>query len=128
MSTELGILGIYGLVTVATILIQVLAALPQVGLMAMFTPRDDFPKLTGVAGRLDRAQLNSVIALAMFAPAVLILAHKGITTPTTLLCAQIFLVARILYVLLYAAGIPVARTLVWTIGFAATAWLYIAGL
>ena len=127
MSNEITILGFYGLVTIATIVIQVTAAGMQVGPLALFYPRDD-QKLTGIAARLDRAQLNAVIALALFAPAILILALKGLSTPNTLLCAQVFLVARILYVPAYAFGIPGARTLIWGIGFAATAYLYAAGL
>ena len=127
MGSELGILGLYGLVVIATILIQVMAAQAQVGLEMLVKPRDDMPKLTGVAGRMERAQLNSIVAMALFAPAVLILADKGLATSTTLLAAQVFLIARILYVPIYAAGLPWVRTLVWLAGFLATAWLYFAG-
>ena len=128
MSTELNILGLYGLVVIVTILAQVLAAQAQVGLGMLVMPRDDGPKLTGIAGRLERAQLNSIVAMALFAPAILILEHKGITTSTTLLAAQAFLIARILYAPIYAMGLPWARTLVWLIGFLATACLYWLGL
>ena len=128
MGTELGILGLYGLVVLATIFAQVLTAQAQVGLPMLLKPRDDIPKLTGIAGRMERAQLNSIVALALVAPAILILATKGNSTATTLLAAQIFLIARILYVPVYAAGLPWARTLVWLAGFLATAWLYVAGM
>ena len=128
MGTELGILGLYGLVVIITILIQILAAQAQVGLEVLVQPRDDMPKLTGVAGRLDRAQLNSIVAMALFAPAVLILQAKGLTTSGTLLTAQVFLVARIAYVPVYVAGMPWVRTLIWLVGFVATAWLYISGI
>ena len=127
MQTELGILGLYGLVTIITILIQVTAAMLQVGPMALFYPRDDL-KLTGMAARLDRAQINSVVAMALFAPAVLILQLNGLGTAGTLMAAQAFLIARILYVPLYAFGIPVLRTGVWAVGFIATIWLYICGI
>ena len=128
MSTELQILGLYGLVVIITILAQVLTAQAQVGLPMLLAPRDDGPKLIGVAGRLERAQLNSIVAMALFAPAILILAQKGISTSSTLLAAQAFLIARILYVPIYAMGLPWARTIAWLIGFLATAWLYYAGL
>ncbi len=128
MGTELGILGLYGLVVVVTILVHVLTAQSQVGLEVLVKPRDDMPKLTGVAGRMERAHLNSVVAMALFAPAVLILAQKGMMTSNTLLAAQVFLIARILYVPVYAAGLPWARTLIWLAGFLATAWLYWLGL
>ena len=100
----------------------------QVGLPTLLKPRDDMPALTGVAGRLERAQMNSIVAMALFAPAVLILAHKGLSTPDTLLAAQVFLAARVLYVPLYAFGLPGVRTLVWVAGVLATVWLYVAGL
>ena len=128
MSSELQILGLYGLVVIVTILAQVLAAQAQVGLPMLLAPRDDGPKLTGVAGRLERAQLNSIVAMALFAPAILILAQKGISTSSTLMAAQAFLIARILYVPIYAIGLPWARTIAWLIGFLVTAWLYWLGL
>ena len=128
MASELGILGLYGLWVIVTILVQVLTAQAQVGLVMLVRPRDDIPPLTGVAGRMERAQLNSVVAMALFAPAVLILTAKGIGGGSTLLAAQAFLVARLLYVPVYAAGLPWVRTLVWLVGFLATAWLYAAGL
>ena len=71
--------------------------------------------------------MNCIVALALFAPAVLILAEKGIGTGGTLLAAQVFLIARVIYVVVYAAGLPWARTLIWMVGFLATAWLYLAG-
>ena len=128
MASELGILGLYGLVVIITILLQAQAGTMQVGLPTLLKPRDDMPALTGVAGRLERAQMNSIVAMALFAPAVLILAHKGLSTPDTLLAAQVFLAARVLYVPLYAFGLPGVRTLVWVAGVLATVWLYVAGL
>ena len=125
MGSEIGILGLYGLVVIVTILVQASAAQMQVGLVALLKPRDDMPKLPGIAGRMDRAQLNSAIAMALFAPAVLILAQKGLSTSTTLLAAQVFLIARILYVPFYAFGVLGLRTLSWFAGFAATAWIYL---
>ena len=128
MSSELSILALYGLVVVVVVLVQVLAASGQVGLGALASPRDDVPELTGVAGRLERALKNSIVAMALFAPAILLLnAQNGFTT-ATLLAAQIFLVARVLYVIVYAAGIPWLRTLIWIAGFFATAYLYLMAL
>ena len=128
MDTELSILALYGLLLALTILVQVLAALGQVSLMDLAKARDDLPDLTGTAGRLLRAVNNSVVAMALFAPAVLILHAKGISTSGTLLTCQIFLIARIAYVPVYALGIPWVRTGVWVVGYAATAWLYVLAL
>lgn len=126
--SELAILALYALFTMLVILVQVLAAQAQVGLGMLVKPRDDMPKLTGVAGRLDRAQMNSIVALALFAPAALMCHVLGASTAATLLAAQLFLVARVIYVVVYAAGTPWVRTIAWVIGFLCTAWLYIAAL
>ncbi|MEX0312425.1 MAG: MAPEG family protein [Tateyamaria sp.] len=128
MSNELSILAFTGLWTMVVILIQVLGALGQVGLLALARNRDDIGTLEGAAGRLDRAQVNSIVALALFAPAILLLNAQGVSTAGTLLAAQIFLIARIVYVAVYAAGVPWLRTGVWMAGFLSTAYLYIMAL
>lgn len=128
MGSELGCLGLYGLLVVLTIIAQAEAARAQHGLAALLRPRDDLPRLTGLAGRMERAQLNSVVAMALFAPAVLILAQKGISTHATLLAAQIFLICRVFYVPFYAFGLFGIRTAVWFLAVLATVWLYLAGL
>ena len=128
MGTELGILGLYGIVVMIVMVVQVLAASGQVGLPMLASPRDDMPKLESVAGRMDRALNNCIVAMVLFAPAILILNAKGISTSGTLLAAQAFLIARVVYVVIYAAGVAWLRTLVWAVGFLATLYLYIVGL
>lgn len=128
MSSELSILALYGIVVILVILIQILAAQSQVGLAMLVSPRDDMPELTGVPGRIKRATENSVVAMALFAPAVLILHATGGFSANSLLAAQAFLLARVLYVPIYAAGTPWLRTIVWLVGFLATLWLYLMAL
>lgn len=125
MSSELTILALYGIVVILTLVWQVLAAMAQVGLPMLAKPRDDMPPLAGMAGRLERAARNSVTALALFAPPVLILAQTDGLGGTSLIAAQAFLVARILYVPVYAFGIPWLRTVIWSVGFLATLALYL---
>ena len=62
--------------------------------------------------------------MALFAPAILILSAKDAFTATTLLLAQIFLVARVIYVIVYIAGIPWIRTLAFVVSLLATLILY----
>lgn len=128
MGSEIGILGLYGLVVIITILVQASVAQAQVGQLALLKPRDDMPRLTGVAGRMDRAQMNAVVAMALFAPAVLMLAQNGLATTSTLRAAQAFLIARVLYVPFYAFGVIGLRSLVWAVGMLATLWIYIVAL
>lgn len=128
MSNELTILAYAGLWTMLTILFQVLAAMGQVGLVPLAGDREGLPPLIGLAGRLNRAQSNSVFALAMFAPAILLVQAQGASSASTLMAAQIFLIARIVYVALYATGAPWIRTLVWMCGFLATGYLYLMAI
>ncbi|MDF0602301.1 MAPEG family protein [Psychromarinibacter sp. C21-152] len=128
MGSELTVLALYGLLVLVTLLIQVLLALPNVGLSYLASPRDDGNRLSGVAGRAQRCLENSVTAMALFAPAVLILAAQDGFTANSLLAAQAFLIARLVYVPVYLAGIPWLRTLIWLVGFLATAWLYLMAL
>ncbi len=128
MADEITILALYGLFVLIVVVLQVLAAMSQVGLPELASPRDTTPSLTGTAGRVERALNNSVVALALFAPAVLILKVQDASTGGTLLAAQIFVIARILYVGVYVAGIPWLRTGIWMLGFLATAYLYLVPL
>ncbi|WP_136636636.1 MAPEG family protein [Pseudooceanicola onchidii] len=122
------ILAMYGIVVLATIFVQVLAAAQKLDMSQLMGNRESLPSLTGVAGRLDRAQMNSVIAMALFAPAVLILAQLPEPPATATFAATIFLLARIAYVVVYAMGIAYLRTIVWLVGFAMTFWLYLLAL
>ncbi len=128
MSSELSILALYGLLVIVTIVIQVTLALPQLGLPYLASPRDEGRKTHGVAARALRCLDNSVVAMALFAPAVLILHARGISTGGTLLAAQIFLLARAAYVVIYLAGIPWLRTGIWGVGLVATLYLYFVAL
>ena len=124
MTSLTSILALYGLLVMLTILLQVLLTAGQVPLPELAGNREDMPHVDGAAGRLDRAQKNSVIAMALFAPPVLILS-AGEVSASALLAAQVFLLARVVYVVVYALGIPWVRTLAWLAGFIMTGWLYL---
>lgn len=128
MSSELTILALYGLFTALILLLQVTGALGQLGMGYLLSSRDEHRSLTGITGRLDRALTNSITAMALFAPAILLLAVKGGFTHGTLTAAQAFLGARVLYVPAYALGLTGVRTLFWLMGFAATVVLYLMAL
>jgi uncharacterized MAPEG superfamily protein len=77
-------------------------------------PRDD-PKPVGVvASRLDRALRNFLETFPLFAAALIACVVVGKTGPLTAYGAVLYVVARALYVPLYASGVSVVRTLVWT--------------
>jgi uncharacterized MAPEG superfamily protein len=80
------------------------------------------------AERARRAHANAAENLAVFAPIVLVAAVTGVSTPATVLAAKAYLGARLVHYVVYAAGIPVARTLAFAVGFAATLTIAIAVL
>jgi uncharacterized MAPEG superfamily protein len=71
--------------------------------------------LAGVAGRLDRSWRNFLETFPFFAVAVLVAHLAQRHNDMTMLGAQLYFWARLVYLPLYAAGIPYLRTLVWTI-------------
>jgi len=71
--------------------------------------------LTGVGGRLDRARGNFLETFAFFAALVLAVVMLGRQDAMTALGAQLYFWARLVYVPVYAAGIPYLRTLVWAV-------------
>lgn len=77
-------------------------------------PRDQPMPIEGVAARLDRAFRNYMETFAFFVAAVLALAVMDrLGTTLTVWGSVLYVVARALYVPIYAAGIPRIRTLVW---------------
>lgn len=118
------------LVAVATVLMWI----PYMGariltrgvLGAMGNPADPaFAPGPAWAERARRAHANAAENLAVFAPLVIILAMTGASTPATILASKTYFGARLLHYIVYAAGIPIVRTVAFAAGFAAT--LAIAG-
>jgi len=72
------------------------------------------------AERARRAHANAVENLAVFAPLVVITALIGVSTSATILASQVYLGARLIHYVVYAAGVPVVRTLAFLAGCAAT--------
>jgi uncharacterized MAPEG superfamily protein len=68
-----------------------------------------------VTARLIRAQTNLFETLPVFAVAVIINHMVGREGALTLWGAWLYIVARVVYVPIYAAGIPFIRSLVWMV-------------
>ncbi|NWC95051.1 MULTISPECIES: MAPEG family protein [unclassified Pseudomonas] len=71
------------------------------------------------AQRARMAHSNAIENLAVFAPLVLILATLGVSTPATVLAAKLYVGARLVHFVVYAAGIPVIRTAAFIAGVVA---------
>ena len=101
--------------TFAQMLVAVSGATLQVGLPALAGNREGLAPCTGWAGRAQRAHHNMLENLVLFAALVLIAVFSGKTNAMTLLGAQLFFWARLVYAFVYLAGIPWLRTAVWTV-------------
>ena len=73
------------------------------------------PPVSAVAARLDRAYRNFMETFPFFVAAVLTAHTMGRFSWMTVLGTELYLAARVIYVPLYAAGVPVFRTLVWLV-------------
>jgi uncharacterized MAPEG superfamily protein len=108
---------------VLTWLLVVLASLAKAhgwtppGMKYAFGNRDTPPPGTSpVIGRLARAANNSLENLVFFTAVVLLAYALKAPDERVALGADVFIWARIAYVLVYAAGIPVLRTALWAVG------------
>lgn len=128
MVIELQMLVWAALLAIAQMMLYAVPTVLTVGLGYMFGPRDEQRKPTGIPGRLERAYYNHLETLPLFAVAVLVVVLAEKTTATTALAAQAYVVARVLYVPAYASGIPVLRSLIWTVATAAIVVILISAL
>lgn len=99
--------------TVVQMLVAVSGATLQVGLPMLAGNREGLPPFTGWVGRAQRAHRNMLESLVLFTALVLVAALAGKTNAMTLLGAQLFVWARLVYAGVYVAGIPWLRTGVW---------------
>ena len=90
-------------------------------------PRDQTPAAkTSLTGRLERAQANLYETLPLFIGAVLIAHVAGRNGVLTAWGTALYFWARVVYVPLYAFGVPYVRSLVWTVSFAGLAMILAA--
>ena len=88
----------------------------QYGIEWNMGPRDaQVPPPSPIVGRLLRAQANYFETFAIAAAALLIDGLFPISSSVTVWGAALWLGARIVYLPLYAAGVPMIRSLVWCV-------------
>ena len=91
----------------------------QYGLKWNTGPRDEaVPEISPMGGRLKRAQDNLFETLPLFIAAMLVAHISGRETDMVTLGAEIWFVARVVYVPLYAFGVRQIRSLVWLVSIA----------
>lgn len=88
----------------------------QRGMAWNMSPRDKtVPELAGVGGRLERAFKNFKETFSFFVAVILIVQITTTGNSSSALGAQMYFWARVLYVPVYAAGIPMLRSLIWLV-------------
>lgn len=85
--------------------------------------RDHMQPLTNTGERAARALGNMQEALPVFLALALMNLIVAPNAAQAITGAWIFLVARSVYLLLYVTGVPVARTIVWIVGWVGLAMM-----
>jgi uncharacterized MAPEG superfamily protein len=88
----------------------------QVGVKAMLGNRDGLPERTGIAARGTRAHANLIENLVPFAGVVLSAQALGYSNAVTQTAAIVFLIARLVHLASYLAGIAIIRTIAYYAG------------
>lgn len=119
MTTELTLLAWTLVLALVQIMLVANLRTAETGIQYNASARDgEAPPPRPVTARLQRAQANLFETLPLFAGAVLIAHVSGSEGDLTLWGCWMYLVARIVYIPLYAAGIPYVRSLVWLVSLA----------
>jgi len=105
---------VLGLVQIA---IAATAGSNDLGLPYNLSSRDEPPvkSLSNMAGRLARAANNFRETFGLFAVSVILVVLLHRQTSGSALGAELYFWARVVYVPVYAFGIAVVRTIVWTV-------------
>ncbi len=118
MSTELELLVLSAVLALVQMLVAVIGAQMQVGLSRLAGNREGMPALSGWAARAQRAHLNMLESLVVFAIAVLVAHVSAQTNETTALGAMLFFWGRVAYAVIYVVGVPWLRSVVWAVSLA----------
>ncbi|HEY5817956.1 MAG TPA: MAPEG family protein [Mesorhizobium sp.] len=112
-STEIWVLGWSAALLIVQVIAQATAG-SDLGPKYLFSPRDEGRVSSSiVAGRLLRALHNLLETYPAFIALALALTVTGKTGGLAATGAVLWLIARLAYVVVYAAGIPVIRTAIW---------------
>ncbi|MEN5364083.1 MAPEG family protein [Brevundimonas intermedia] len=119
MTTELTYLALTLILALVQIFLPAGARTVEFGSKWNAGPRDETPAAKKpLTGRLERAQANLFETLPLFIGAVLIAHVIGAAGPLTLWGTALYFWARVVYVPLYAFGVPYVRSLVWVVSLA----------
>ena len=116
MPTELLVLSLAAVLLVVHVMLAGHFRTRQYGTEWNMGARDaEMPPLNPVAGRLLRAQANYQETLPLALIALIGVVVAGKTSELTAVAAWVWLIARVVYLPLYASGVPKVRTLIWAV-------------
>ena len=129
MAREYWVLGWGCVLALVHVFAAVRAKTRQYGTKWNMGARDEaLPPLEPVAGRLARAQANFFETFPVMIAAVVIAVESERTSDVSAAGAAIWLGARIVYLPLYAFGVPVVRTLCFLVSVAGIAMVLVPAL
>jgi len=116
MSTELSCLAWSVILGLIHILAAANAKTFELGAKWNMGARDGDPaKLSPLTGRLLRAQSNFFETFPLFAASILMVVLADSPSVYSYWGALLYLAARVIYLPLYALGIPVIRSIIWLV-------------
>lgn len=117
MTIELQVLAWGCILALVHIFAAIRAKTAQYGTKWNMGPRDETldPPAKPIVGRLDRAQRNFFETFPLYAAAALIVAVAHLGGRWTAIGALLWIGGRVLYLPLYALGVPVARSVAWIV-------------
>ncbi|MDO9607110.1 MAG: MAPEG family protein [Brevundimonas sp.] len=119
MTTELTYLALTLVLALVQIFLPAGARTAEFGSKWNAGPRDQTPtSVRPLTGRLERAQANLYETLPLFIGAVLVAHLIQASGPLTVWGTALYFWARVVYLPLYALGVPYIRSLVWLVSLA----------
>lgn len=128
MTPELTVLALAAILQLGQILLAGWSMNRDAGVEFNAGPRDNPPEFSPLTGRLRRSVNNHVEALVLFTVAVVVVTLSAAGGALTATCAWIYLAARIVYVPAYAFGWTPWRSVIWSVGTAATMVMILVAL
>ena len=115
MPIELWLLTWSAVLCLAQVVIAATGSSLEWGLPKAAGNREDVGELTGWLGRARRAHRNMLENLLLFAVLILVAHAAGKLNDMTEIGAHLFFWARLAYSVIYVAGVPWVRTLLWVV-------------
>jgi uncharacterized MAPEG superfamily protein len=90
---------------------------------ALSNPEPDVRPHANWAYRLASAHRNAIENLVVFAPLAIAVSQLGLGTPATATASGVFFGSRVVHAVIYTAGVPFFRTVVFLAGFVCQVFL-----